>query len=208
MVAGADGVNVRTGPGTNYTRLGYLDPGTRAELIGRYDDWWQILYDGAPGWVFGQLVAASNAENVPQVEPPAAPTAQPPAPTTAPAEPSPTETPSNSHGLVGNSFVVSDAGKKIYAPGPFAVNQSIWCDWNIQNASSETVDYTIFGPWLEGANYHKSSWTNWHFNPSEVHAANDHLEIGTPGTYNLWLRVCFTDGECTNLMGPVAITIQ
>ena len=74
MVAGADGVNIRSGPGTNYERLGYLDPGVQAEVIGRYGDWWQIRYNDAPGWVFGELVTVSNADSVPQVEPPAAPT--------------------------------------------------------------------------------------------------------------------------------------
>ncbi|HDQ71086.1 MAG TPA: SH3 domain-containing protein, partial [Chloroflexi bacterium] len=67
IVAGGDGVNVRQGPGTNFTRLGYLEPGTQAKLIGKYNDWWQIEYNGAPAWVFGNLVTASNAENVPQV---------------------------------------------------------------------------------------------------------------------------------------------
>jgi len=74
-VAGADGVNVRSGPGTNYAHLGYLDPGAQAEVIGRYGDWWQIRYNDAPGWVFGELVTVSNADSVPQVEPPAASTA-------------------------------------------------------------------------------------------------------------------------------------
>ena len=74
MVAGADGVNIRSGPGTNYARLGYVDPGAQAEVIGRYGDWWQIRYNDAPGWVFGELVTVSNADSVPQVESPAAPT--------------------------------------------------------------------------------------------------------------------------------------
>jgi len=69
VVAGADGVNVRSGPGINHTRLGYLDPGTRADVTGRDGDWWQIRYDDAPGWVFGGLVTAFNAD---QAEPPPA----------------------------------------------------------------------------------------------------------------------------------------
>ena len=69
VVAGDDGVNVRTGPGTNYTRLGYLDPGARAEVTGRASGWWQIQYGGGPGWVFGGLVTAHDAD---QAEPPPA----------------------------------------------------------------------------------------------------------------------------------------
>ncbi len=74
IVAGADGVNVRDGPDITYTRLGYLDPGAQAEVTGRDGDWWQILYNDAPGWVFGELVTAYNAD---QIEPPpATPTTQ------------------------------------------------------------------------------------------------------------------------------------
>jgi len=74
IVAGADGANVRTGPGTAYARLGYLEPGARAEVTGRDGKWWQIRYGDAPGWVFGDLVTALEAG---QSEPQAAATAAP-----------------------------------------------------------------------------------------------------------------------------------
>ena len=81
VVAGADGVNVREGPDITYTRLGYLDPGAQAEVTGRDGDWWQILYNETPGWVFGELVTAYNAE---QIEPPpATPTTQAEPPSTS-----------------------------------------------------------------------------------------------------------------------------
>ena len=90
LVAGADGVNVRSGPGLAYTRLGYLDPGAQAELSGRDGDWWQIRYDDAPGWVFGPLVTAYPADLVaPQPTMPPTPTEPRPADTdvaTWPAE--------------------------------------------------------------------------------------------------------------------------
>jgi uncharacterized protein YkwD len=76
IAAGADGVNVRTGPGTAYAHLGYLEPGAQAEVTGRDGKWWQIRYGDAPGWVFGDLVAILEAgQSEPQ-----------PAPTPAPAE--------------------------------------------------------------------------------------------------------------------------
>jgi aldehyde:ferredoxin oxidoreductase len=43
LVAGADGANVRSGPGTNYLRLAHLDPGTEVPVVNRYGDWWQVL---------------------------------------------------------------------------------------------------------------------------------------------------------------------
>ncbi len=64
IVAGADGVNVRTGPDTSYARLGYLDPDTQAEVIGRDGEWWQIRYNDVQAWIYGPLVTAFNAEHV------------------------------------------------------------------------------------------------------------------------------------------------
>ena len=74
IVAGADGVNVRDGPSTSYERLGYIEPGDQAEVTGSDDDWWQIMYNDAPGWVFGELVTAYNTEQ-PEL-PPVTPTTQ------------------------------------------------------------------------------------------------------------------------------------
>jgi len=88
IVAGADGVNVRSGPGLAYTRLGYLEPGAQAELSGRDGDWRQILYDGAPAWVFGPLVTAYDADLVaPQPTTPPTPTEPVPADTDVTAWP-------------------------------------------------------------------------------------------------------------------------
>jgi lipoprotein-anchoring transpeptidase ErfK/SrfK len=80
IVAGANGVNVRSGPGTGYARIGSLDPGTQAQMLGRYGDWWQIEYDGGPAWVAGWVVTAYNADDVPQVELLPAPSSLPPTP--------------------------------------------------------------------------------------------------------------------------------
>ena len=64
IVVGADGVNVRTGPDTSYARLGYLDPATQTEVIGRDGEWWQIWYNNVLAWVYGPLVTAFNADHV------------------------------------------------------------------------------------------------------------------------------------------------
>ena len=73
LVAGDDGVNVRSGPDVSFPKLGYLDPGTSAEVTGKYEDWFQIDYNDGPGWVFGELVAVTNTDSVPVVQPPASP---------------------------------------------------------------------------------------------------------------------------------------
>jgi len=86
VVAGAEAVNVRDGPGASFARLGQLDPGAQASVIGRYGDWWQIEYGGASAWVAGQFVAAYDTDSVPEVPPPPTPVPSSPEsiPTAAP----------------------------------------------------------------------------------------------------------------------------
>jgi lipoprotein-anchoring transpeptidase ErfK/SrfK len=83
VVSASDGANVRSGPGLAFDRVGYLAAGAQAPVIGRYADWWQIEYESQPAWIYGDIVTASNVEDVPEVAPP--PTPVPPAPTAIPA---------------------------------------------------------------------------------------------------------------------------
>jgi uncharacterized protein YraI len=87
LVAGEDGANVRTGPATSFEKLGTLASGESAVITGRYDDWFQIDYNGTPAWVASWVVTATGTEDVPEVEPPVA-TATP-----EPTEGPPTATP-------------------------------------------------------------------------------------------------------------------
>jgi PKD repeat protein/uncharacterized protein YraI len=85
-------VNIHSGPGSQYPIIGILAQGQSAEVVGVSPDraWWAIKYpppgpsptEGAidgQGWVEAQFVTAENAQNVPVVQPPPAPT-----PTAAP----------------------------------------------------------------------------------------------------------------------------
>ncbi len=90
-------LNVRSGPGTDYAKVGSLPANAMVEITGRNSDstWWQISFDGAPGglaWISSDYGTAYNIEAVPLVEapPPPAPTA---APTAVPAEPTPAPEP-------------------------------------------------------------------------------------------------------------------
>jgi uncharacterized protein YraI len=103
-------VNVRQGPSTNYAVIGLIDAGQTYDITGKNNagDWWQITYNGAPGWVLGQLVTSSNAgsvavaQNIP-AEPTPAPVVQAPptnTPVPAPAEPvapAPTQPPASNY---------------------------------------------------------------------------------------------------------------
>jgi len=79
-------VNVRSGPGENYTIYGVGLPGSQAQVVGKSEDgkWWALNMPVSPtgsGWVSGDYVTASNAESVPVLQaPPVPPTVEPVAP--------------------------------------------------------------------------------------------------------------------------------
>jgi len=65
-------INVRAGPSALTEKVGVLLVDQEANAIGRYGDWVQIEYVGAPGgkaWVYGNLVTLFGG-NLPVVEPP------------------------------------------------------------------------------------------------------------------------------------------
>jgi len=87
VVASADGVNVRSGPGTDFAKIGLLSPGAEAKVTGRYGDWWRIEYDGVSAWVASWVVTAYNTESVPGVVAPPTPVPASPTFIPSPAEP-------------------------------------------------------------------------------------------------------------------------
>ena len=210
LVAGSTGVNIRGGPGINYNISGFLDAGAEALVIGRYQDWWQIQTTAGPGWVFGDLVTAYNTENVPDVVPPAPPpTAIPPTatsipPTAAPTQPPPPALPGDFRGIVPRSFSIENA------PGPFGGAGDIWFNFDVLNSAGETVLYTAIGTFVEETGQFQRSWTNAGLDSGATLAHRDHINqfsLGS-GTYHLWLRICWPDGACDNMKGPVEIRIQ
>ena len=79
-------MNVRWGPGTQYAIIGTAEANATFEIIGQNlsKSWWQIDYEGQPGWVYAPYVTAIYAGDVEIV----------PTPTRVPtATPVPTSTP-------------------------------------------------------------------------------------------------------------------
>ena len=73
-----DPVNVRSGPGVFFDKVGVLLPGQKVSVAGRSagGDWIMIDYPGAPGsfgWVYSPVVSISPGE-LPIIEPPSTPT--------------------------------------------------------------------------------------------------------------------------------------
>lgn len=201
VVGGPDGVNIRRGPGVNYDIIGYLAPDAEATVTGRYGSWWQIAHGGGFGWVYSEVVTAYGTDDVPQVQPPPAPTAVPATATPVPVVPTATPAP-DTRGLVLDNFWVEGA------PGPYGAGQQIWFNWVIRNTAAYEVGYKILGAWVAETGFHKGSWTDSSFLPGERHEWRDWLSIGSPGTYTLYLRICFNDGVCLNLSGPTTVNVQ
>jgi N-acetylmuramoyl-L-alanine amidase len=79
-------VNLRSGPGENYTIYGVMPFGTLGEVVGKSEDggWWALNMPVSPtgrGWASASYVTTSNADNVPVMPaPPVPPTVEPVAP--------------------------------------------------------------------------------------------------------------------------------
>jgi uncharacterized protein YraI len=103
-VQAEEAVRVRSGPGTEYPRLGTLWPGDTAAVVGQNaaGTWWQIEFaaaDDGMGWVSADIVTfVGDAASVPVVgsEAIATPTSAPPVTATVATMPSPAGTPSPS----------------------------------------------------------------------------------------------------------------
>jgi uncharacterized protein YvpB len=60
----ATGLNVRTGPGTQYNKIGLLKNGTLLNVIHRESNgWYKISYNGKTGYVSGDYVTTGSAAN-------------------------------------------------------------------------------------------------------------------------------------------------
>jgi uncharacterized protein YraI len=100
-------VNVRSGPGTSYPKLGSLAAGNSYEVVGKNaaGDWLEFVYDGDAAWVTADMVTMSGSLDAVEVAqnvapPPAQPTAAPrprPQPTSPPPPQQPTAVPAPSY---------------------------------------------------------------------------------------------------------------
>ncbi|MBL8117621.1 MAG: SH3 domain-containing protein [Anaerolineae bacterium] len=87
------GLNLRTGPGTNYDRITLLPGGAVVPIIGRIGDnsWWQVRYGINVGWISAQYTSVYGiCTSTPIISPPPSPT---PTGTTATPTPTATRTP-------------------------------------------------------------------------------------------------------------------
>ena len=186
--------NVRSGPGLNYPVIGGLQAGTTAPAIGRdaSAQWFVISYSGGQGWV-SNLVSSytGDVNGLPVI---AAPPPPPPTPTAArpantappPTAPPPLEYIAN--GVRGDEFEVRKT--------TFAAGEEIWFDFKVTNTTGDSIRYGALAAHTD-VGFTAKSWTNASLKPGQVLKWTDHFDIHTPGTYQLYLGICFADaGAC------------
>jgi hypothetical protein len=183
--------NVRSGPGINYTVIGGLQVGATTEAVGRDSSgtWYVINYGGGRGWI-SNLVANFNGDvnalPVVQAPPPPA-TAAPPTATTAPPGAATATTAPGGGAVRGDYFRLQTTARE------FAVNQDIWFEFKVTNTSSSSIPYRCLGAKISGVGAAQCSWGSQPtdaIGPGQEIEWNDHINIGTPGTYTLVLGFC------------------
>nr|WP_276576551.1 SH3 domain-containing protein [Caldicoprobacter algeriensis] len=60
-IVAASGLNVRSGPGTNYGKIGFLYRNSQVTILGQTGVWYKIKFGGTTGYVHSAYVKVSNA---------------------------------------------------------------------------------------------------------------------------------------------------
>jgi uncharacterized protein YraI len=193
--------NVRSGPGLNYPILGGLDTGTAVQATGRDAgaEWFTVPFEAAPGgvgWVSVLVITvAGDAQSLPVVESEPAPATAPasaaqatvaPAAATATTGPAPATAtsppPLGSRGIVANYFRVRNT--------TVAKGQDIWFEFQVVNTAPADVQFAVLAAHTD-VGFTAQSWTNETLSPQETLTWDDHLNIGTPGSYQVYLGICY-----------------
>ena len=79
---------------------------------------------------------------------------------------------------------------------------------DITNNLDQRVYYEALGTWVEETGQFQKSWTKQKFGARKHFVWRDHINIPDRGTYHLWMRICFTDGVCVNMLGPITVKVE
>lgn len=69
-VTPTDGLNVRTGPGTGFDKIGALEQNTIVEVLDEQNGWYKINYNGQNGWISAQYTEKTDGSTPSQPETP------------------------------------------------------------------------------------------------------------------------------------------
>ncbi len=224
----AQGVNIRSGPSTEYPVIGGLQAGNAIPVLGRdaSSTWLVIAYSGGAGgkgWVAKIVVTVSgDLCSLPVVTAAAPPPTAVPVPATAAPQAAPTNPPpppSSGHGIVGTLNLCE-------ARTTYSVNDRICVIEKIYNSTNHNVDYGILGVnaanLTGGPSWFQSSWTGTlTLNPNctgPVGTCGGQWDDGfklSAGTYQFTLAICYSSvatcqggGEWETLTAPITVVVQ
>lgn len=194
----------RTGPGTNYEVLGSMAVGETYPIVGRTQDgvWVAVQYTPTRVvWIATSLVDIQNGVigGIPVRNTPAPPaTFTPIPPTPIPATFTPVFTATSAAPVANTVRGIRGDFMRLRSTS-VGVNGQIWFDFRVTNTTNDTVSYAGLGPVVVGVKS-KSSWGDEKLGPNQVLSADDHFEIGTAGTYTVYLGICFLSNRnaCDN----------
>ena len=228
------GVNVRSGPGTNYPVVGSLKAGDTAPVLGRNatGDWFVISLKNGPGGQ-GWVSANSNISTYNGDKSQLTVVAAPPVPATPvpAATPKPAGNPNGA--LVNGAHGVSGMLNLCSSQVTFAVNERVcFVEW-IKNNTTQPVPYGLLGVTAVkngGGAQFQTSWSGEQaahgmlgIDPGCVGPTDrckgeweDGIRLGSAGGYKLYLSVCFSDyptcrgasGDWETLSGAIDISVQ
>ena len=135
-------MNVRSGPGTDQERIGGATEGQEFAISGKNQegDWWQIDFDGQPGWIYAPFVTAANEENVPIVGSSLTQTPAPAADTPTPEEPAVI--------VIGEMNIRNDAGTEYDIIGSATAGQEFAVTGKNQEGDWWQIDFEGQTGWI------------------------------------------------------------
>lgn len=191
------GLNLRSGPGTNFERISVLSAGTVVPIIGRTgaNDWWQVRVNTVVGWISASFTTVFGiCTGVPVVATPPPPTSvqptatnTPPPPTNTltltPVPPTPTPTPGPA-----DLVVTGITGPTTVALGPGNTPTTVTYSVTITNSgASPTGPFNNIIRVMPGGSEVPLGVVS-NLNPGESILLNTSLTFSVAGTYTVEAR--------------------
>lgn len=133
-----DTINLRSGPGTTYDKVGTASRGQQMEVLSQTGEWYKVKYQGQTAWVAGWLVAFPGQSSATQSAPtPASPT-QPSAAQPSTTSPSPQPLPSPNNPATARELMLN------YLCDSSGISFSMESSSQLQPTVTETGNDTVY----------------------------------------------------------------